>query len=174
MLGEALLDLARLLVGVDVQRQALGRGVAADLLEPVRRTGADGVGGDADPQASAAQLLDLRQVVGRRPLAEPGKAAARVGGQEQGQLDRSLVRGVGRGERLLEAEVVELAHGRVTGCTHLGVRPDVRRAHRVRRLPLGLGEHHVAPGPEVTALGASPQRPLEGVRVRVHEPRQRQ
>ena len=46
VLGEALLDLARLLVGVDVQRQPLGGGVAADLLEPVARAGADGVGGE--------------------------------------------------------------------------------------------------------------------------------
>src|SRR5919199_3245661 len=43
VLGEALLDLARLLVGVDVERQALPLGIAADLLEPVGGTGADGV-----------------------------------------------------------------------------------------------------------------------------------
>ena len=34
MLGEAFFDLARLLVGVDVERQALGGRVGADLLEP--------------------------------------------------------------------------------------------------------------------------------------------
>ena len=65
VLGEALLDLARLLVGVHVQRQALGRGVAADLLEPVGRAGADGVGGDAHARALLAQRLDLAQELGR-------------------------------------------------------------------------------------------------------------
>ena len=48
VLGEALLDLARLLVGVDVQDEPLGGCVAADLLEPVARARADGVGGDPD------------------------------------------------------------------------------------------------------------------------------
>src|SRR4029453_5510472 len=45
VLVQALLDLARLLVRVDVQRQRLGRGVAAGLLEPGARTGANGGGG---------------------------------------------------------------------------------------------------------------------------------
>lgn len=44
VLCEALLDLAGLLVGVDVERQALPVGAAADLLQPVGRAGADGVG----------------------------------------------------------------------------------------------------------------------------------
>jgi hypothetical protein len=48
VLGEALLDLARLLVGVHVQDEALALTVAGDLPEPVRRAGADGVGGEAD------------------------------------------------------------------------------------------------------------------------------
>ena len=47
VLGEALLDLARLLAGVDVQRQLLGGRVPPDLLEPVGRAGANRVGGDA-------------------------------------------------------------------------------------------------------------------------------
>ena len=51
VLGEALLDLARLLVGVDVQGQALARCVRAELLEPVGRTRAHGVGGNSDAQA---------------------------------------------------------------------------------------------------------------------------
>ena len=58
VLGEALLDLARLLVGVDVQRQLVLRRVAAELLEPVPRTGANGVGGNADADARVAQLLE--------------------------------------------------------------------------------------------------------------------
>ena len=39
-------------------------GVAADLLEPVGRTGADGVGGEPDPDASLAESLHLVEVFG--------------------------------------------------------------------------------------------------------------
>ena len=51
VLGEALLDLARLLVGVDVERQRLALGVASELLQPVARAGAHGVGGDPDARS---------------------------------------------------------------------------------------------------------------------------
>jgi hypothetical protein len=54
VLLEALLDLARLLVRVHMQRQALRRRIAADLLEPVGGTGADGVGGQPDGNAAPA------------------------------------------------------------------------------------------------------------------------
>jgi len=47
-LGKALLDLARLLAGVHVQRQPVLVGVAPQLPEGVRGAGANGVGGDAD------------------------------------------------------------------------------------------------------------------------------
>jgi hypothetical protein len=56
VLGEALLDLARLLVGVHVERQPFGCCVGSDLLEPFGRAGADGVGGDADPDAAARNV----------------------------------------------------------------------------------------------------------------------
>ena len=62
VLGEALFDLARLLVGVDVEDELLLVGVASDRLEPVRRAGADGVGGNADRQATRAQVVDLAEV----------------------------------------------------------------------------------------------------------------
>ena len=52
VLGDALLDLPRLLVGVDVERESLGLGVARDRLEPVRRARAHGVG--ATPTYSPA------------------------------------------------------------------------------------------------------------------------
>ena len=55
VLGEALLDLARLLVGVDVQPQALRGRVASDLLQPVGRAGAHGVGGKADGNPGGAE-----------------------------------------------------------------------------------------------------------------------
>ena len=80
MLGEALLDLTRLLVRVHVQRQRLRCGVAADLLEPVRRTGAHGVGGDADCHAALTQTFDLPEVLRHRLLAEARQATARIGG----------------------------------------------------------------------------------------------
>ena len=79
VLGEALFDLARLLVGVDVQRQALARRVAADLLEPVARARADGVGGDADAHPAARSSSTWREILGDRLLAERGEPAASVG-----------------------------------------------------------------------------------------------
>src|SRR5205085_7625070 len=66
VLGEAFLDLARLLVGVGVQRQVVLGGVTAELLEPVAWTGADGVGSDADADPSVTQLLVLTRVRGHR------------------------------------------------------------------------------------------------------------
>ena len=66
VLRQALLDLARLLVGVHVEDELLGVGVAADLLEPVARACADGVGGDPDATPSLAQALDLAEVRRRR------------------------------------------------------------------------------------------------------------
>src|SRR5438132_406228 len=78
VLGEALLDLARLLVRVDVERQPLCDGVAAELLEPVRRARADGVGGDADADPALAQLLEAAQVLGDRVLAEAVDPAASI------------------------------------------------------------------------------------------------
>ncbi len=59
VLGEALLDLARLLVRVHVQDEVAPGGVTADLLEPLARTRAHGVGGEADPDPAARELLDL-------------------------------------------------------------------------------------------------------------------
>ena len=54
VLGEALLDLSRLLAGVNMERQRLVLPVASDLLEPVARTRAHGVGSEADRDSFAA------------------------------------------------------------------------------------------------------------------------
>src|SRR2546423_8468458 len=70
VLGKAFLDLARLLVGVDVQRQVVLGGVTAELLEPVAWTGADGVGSDADADPIGSQLFALTQ--GRSHRLLPG------------------------------------------------------------------------------------------------------
>ena len=55
MLGQAFLDLPRLLVGVNVEDEALAIGIARDLLEPCARTGTDGVGSETDHDALRAQ-----------------------------------------------------------------------------------------------------------------------
>ena len=148
VLGDALLDLARLLVGVDVKRQRLLRRVAAQLLEPVARARAHGVGGDADADAGAAQLLELAEVVGHGVLAEPVDPAAAVGDVEQDELDAGGGRRLGRGSRLVRAEVVELADRRVPGGEHLARRPP--------RTPRG----HVPgsdPGPGPASCRATPR-----------------
>ncbi len=54
MLGEALLDLAWLLVCVDVKWKPLLRRVAAELEKPVARAGANRVGGDASGDPALA------------------------------------------------------------------------------------------------------------------------
>ena len=74
VLGEALLDLPRLLVRVDVERELLGSAYAADLLEPVGGARADGVGGDADAKPALPQLLDLVEVRADRLLPEARRA----------------------------------------------------------------------------------------------------
>jgi hypothetical protein len=172
VLREALVDLAPLLVRVHVQRKPCCCGVATELLEPVRRAGAHGVGGKPDPNPAAAQLLELAQVRGRRLLPEPRQAAAGVGGEQQRQLDRRLLRRVDGCERLVEPEVVELADRGVAGGAHLGVDARVCRPHRRRRLALRLREHDLSPGPEVPPFGAAAKRSLKGMRMGVDEARQ--
>ena len=111
--AHALLDLARLLVGVHVQRQLVLGGVATELLERVGRARPDGVGGDPDADPVRAQLLELRQVLRHRGLAEARAAAAQVTRVEADECDPGLLGRVGRRSGLLEAEVVELADRRV-------------------------------------------------------------
>ena len=132
VLLDAFLDLARLLVGVDVQREIVLGGVAADPREPPRWAGADGVGGEADPDPAFPQVLDLVQVLGRRGLAEAGEPASRVGGVEEDEGDSRGCRGLGCCERLLKAEVVELADRGVAGGTHLAGTPARSRCGRAR------------------------------------------
>ena len=66
MLGHALLDLTRLLVGVNVQNELTLVRVAADGLEPLAGTRADRVGGDADAHALGLERLHLLEVLVRR------------------------------------------------------------------------------------------------------------
>ena len=109
------------------------------------------MGGEPDPDAVVPQRLELVEVLGRGRLPHPRQAAARVGGEEQHELDARLGGGRGGRARLVDAEVVELADGGVAGAAHLGVGGRVELAHGLGRLPLRLREHQLAPGPEVAA-----------------------
>src|SRR5439155_13688136 len=129
VLGDALVDLARLLVGMYVQDEPFAPGVAADLLEPVGGTGANRVGGEPDAQPVRPQRLDLAEVVGNRLLAEARAAPARVGGVQDDDLDPGLLGRGGRGPRLLEPEIVELTHGRIPRFEQLAVDVDVSESH---------------------------------------------
>ena len=85
---EALLDLARLLVGVDVERQLVRAPHSAPISSSqLARAGADGVGGDADGDSGAAQRLDLVQVGGDGRLAHALEPAALVGDVEEHERD---------------------------------------------------------------------------------------
>ncbi len=171
VLGEAFLDFARLLVGVDVERQLVSARVLTDSFEPVRRARSNGVGSDTDARARA-ELLDLLEVrVDRRP-AKTVEPTARVCRVEQDDANAGFLRGVHSGERFVEAEVVKFPHGRVAGRTQLAVHVDVLATDRIGCVALGLGEHEVAPPPEVGAAGAPAQRALERVTVRIDETRQ--
>ncbi len=155
VLGKALLDLFRLLVRVNVQRQPICGGVAPDLLEPLGRAGADGVGGEPDADAGGAQGLDLLEVLPHRLLAEAVEAAACVGDVQHNELDSGRSGGSGGRMRFRNPDIVKLADRRVPGGDHLLVALLVGFADEIGRLALSFGEHHVAPGPEVAAGRAS-------------------
>ena len=134
VLGEALLDLARLLVGVDVERRGLRLRVPPDLLEPVARAGAHGVGGDADRDPAVAKRLDLGEVRRDRRLSHPIEPTARIRDVQAGRSDPRLLGRLRRGEGGVEPEVVELADRRVPRRPHLAVGAHVEVADRGRRL----------------------------------------
>ena len=125
VLGEALLDLLRLLVGMDVERELVLARVPPDLLEPVGGARADGVGGDPDAQPGIPEPLDLLEEFRDRLLAEAGETSARVGDMEEDELDPRGCSGLGCRQCFDEAEVVELADRRVPGGEHLLVAQPV-------------------------------------------------
>src|SRR5215211_945909 len=165
VLGQALLDLARLLACVDVQHELFAGNIAPDLLEPVLRTCANGVGGEADAQAAIAQRLDLAQVLGRRLLPELREPPASVRRVQEHELDPHLDSSIGGRDGLLETEVVELADRRVAAVEELAIDADVVGANARGRLLRRKREHRVAPAPEVRALTSATQSALEGVAV---------
>ena len=165
------LTVARLLVGVDVERQLVRRHVAAELLEPIPWAGADGVGGDTNPDARCPHLLELAQVRRHRLLPEAVDAATGVRDMEQDELDSRLRGSLGGRARLLEPEIVELANRGVARRAQFAVDVRVARPDVGRGLTPGELEHRLAPGPEVAALRSPAQRTLERVAVRVDEAR---
>ncbi len=101
--------------------------------------------------------------------AEAGQAAPCVGGQQHHDPHARLLGRLGRRERLVEAEVVELADRRVAGPTQLPVDLDVLTPDELRRLPLRNGQHRLPPAPEVAVPAVSPQSTLERMAVGVDE-----
>ena len=99
VLGQALLDLAPLLAGVDVDDHPGALGVAGDLLEPPARARPHAVRRQADPPGMrGGEVVDAPQVGGDVGIAEPALARrgreARtgplVGGHEQDDLDAGV------------------------------------------------------------------------------------
>ena len=128
--------------------------------------------GKADADAGRPDRLELLQVLGRRLLPKPLEPASPVRGEEQDDLDPGLGGSLDRGVRLGQAQVVELPDGRVAGGEHLPVHVHVARADLFGGQFPGHVQHGLAPAPEVLALRAAAQGALEGVAVRVDEPRQ--
>ena len=176
VLGEALLDLARLLVGVDVQRQPLAR-PRSGRSPRASRAGRRARSGGRRRRGSASRAAPRpAQVAGDRGLAHAGEPAARVGGVAGATSSTPASRGrLGRGARLVEAEVVELADRRVA-------RPRASPGSRARSRRGRARESAAPPRPSISSRQAqkSPpaapaaERALERVRVRVHEPGQRE
>ena len=171
VLGEALLDLPRLLVGVDVERRAPRGRVAAELLQPVARAGAHGVGGDADRDSVVRAALRPRPGRRRRTAgacARAHRARTRRGGRRTRSRPPRPPRPRRRPSRARGSGT------RRRPCSRRRASRDRcgRRARAPwRRLALGLREHPVAPRPEVGARARPRERALERVAVSVDEPR---
>ena len=96
VLGEALLDLLRLLVGVDVERERRARARTARSPRASRRGTRGRSGGDSDAQPGIAQPLDLLDELRDRLLAKAAETSARVGDVEEDELDACCRRRLGR------------------------------------------------------------------------------
>jgi uncharacterized protein (UPF0371 family) len=84
VLGQALLDLPRLLVGVDVQGEIIPTGITSDLLQPPSRDCSDAMGSDADldegtPFRPPPEIIDPLKELLRRRVPKAREAAPRVG-----------------------------------------------------------------------------------------------
>ena len=177
VLGEALVDLARLLVGVHVQRQVVLGGVAAELAQ-ARRPGRRGRSGGRRRRGCRRRAAP-RARAGSRPPTPGGSAGCRrAGNRRRGstKLDARLGRGLGRRPRLLEAEVVELADRRVAVLAAARGRPATySRADLVdaSATPASaiIPSRHAQKSPPPAAAA---QRALERMAMGVHESRESQ
>jgi hypothetical protein len=142
----ALLYLARLLVGVDVEGQVVPAGVLPEPLQPRSRHGADAVRGGTDldqlsPLRPPPQRVHPIQELLHPRVPEAGDTAPGVGDGEQQKPDARLFGGLryGFGERVrlvvrfsvrAVVHVVELGDARVACKEHLAVAPLARFSDR--------------------------------------------
>ena len=129
------------------------------------------MGGNADADPCAAQLLEPAQVLVDGLLAEALDPTPRVRRVEEHELDAGFGGRLRSGVRLGKPEVVELADGGIARVAKLSVDPDIVVADPFRCLTPGQVQHGLAPGPEVLALVPAAQRALKAVAVRVDEAR---
>ena len=132
------------------------------------------MGGNADCQATRAQVVNLAEILLDRGLTEAIGTAAPVGGVEQHEADACGLGRLRRSERLVEAEIVELAYCGVARSAHLSVGDLVLAADGFGRLSFGVGDHAVTPAPEVRAFLVPAKHTLESVAVSVDEAGNRQ
>ncbi len=173
--------------------------LAGPLGDPRGRVGVDRANAvDRRPDARAravgkrvhAARPSLGVAVGEAPLHVVGRLAdpaVQVAGVEEGHPDPRLGRRLD--QRLADlvgivvadtarcvVEIVELAHARDARERHLGERRPGQREVELGVEAARQLVHGIAPAPEVAAprLGPAAHRPLEGVRVRVREARDRE
>jgi CDP-diacylglycerol--glycerol-3-phosphate 3-phosphatidyltransferase len=130
------------------------------------------VGGQADGDPASAQFLQLPEVQSHRFLPKARQAAALVRREKHDDPDPRLLGRLDSRERFVQPEIVELPDGGVTSEAELPVDLDVLPPHELGRLALRLGQHQVAPGPEIASAPASSEGPLESVAVGIDESRQ--
>ena len=118
------------------------------------------------------KVVDLSEVIVHRRLPEAIEPAACVRREQHDDRDPCLFGSVNDREGLVESEVVELTHSRVTGGAKLAVHECVIAPDGLGRLSLCLSEHQLTPGPEVAASVASAKCTLKRVTVRIDETRQ--
>ena len=174
VLLEALLDLARLLVGVDVQRQPLARGIGTDLLEPRPEQARTEWG--ATPTAIPAARSDSTSLEIRRDGAAGACGRGRRARRRRGAA-RSRSRPLPPPRPPRTPRQRRGSGTRRPPCSRRRASRDRRRRSapgRVRGRLVGLLEHPVAPRPEVGTGGAAAQRTLERVAVAVDEAGQRE
>jgi CDP-diacylglycerol--glycerol-3-phosphate 3-phosphatidyltransferase len=124
---------------------------------------------DADANPTCPQLVHLVEVRLRRFLPKPIEPAARVRREEKDNVELGFRGRVDCGKCLVEPEVVELADSGVAGSTQLAVDERILASHAVGRMARSLGEHLVAPRPEVAAARTPTKCALERVAVSVDE-----